>query len=68
MTLRADRMEVSLATMGKRLKVSVRKHFWLERYDGWACDSGKLSRDNKGRWWLSLTLTKEVNPPKFLEM
>ena len=64
MTLRPDRMAVSLATMGKRLKVSVQKHFWLERYDRWACDSGKLSQDNKGRWWLSLTLTKEVEFPK----
>ena len=64
MSLRPDRGEVTLATDGKRLKLSVKKHKRLAYYDGWSCDSGKLSRDHKGRWWLSLTLTKEEQEAK----
>lgn len=63
MTVRFDRQEVSLATMGKRLSVPVLKHRRIAHYDAWATDAGKLSRDAKGRWWLSLTFTKEVETP-----
>lgn len=64
MTLRRDRAEVSLATTGKRVTLPLRKHHWIAQYDEWSCDSGKLTCDSKGRWWLHLTFTKDVTDPK----
>lgn len=63
MKVRNDRQEVSLATMDKRICLPVLKHKRIAHYDTWTTDSGKLPRDAKGRWWLSLTFTKEVETP-----
>ncbi len=64
MAVRPDRGSVTIATDGKRIALAVKKHRRIERYDRWHTDSGKLSRDENGRWWLSLTFSKEVEEPK----
>jgi len=63
MALRPDRRTVSLTTLGKRIEVLVRKHQRLEHYASWQTDSGKVSCGKDGRFWLSLTFTREAAVP-----
>ena len=64
MNLRLDRSSVSLTTLGKRIEVKVRKHQRLRHYATWTVDSGKVSFHKDGRFWLSLTFTREVLVPE----
>jgi len=63
MSLRPDRRSVTLSTMSARIEVPVRKHQRLKHYADWTTDSGKVTFTKDGRFWLSLTFTKDVPEP-----
>ena len=60
MSLRSDRRSVTFTTLDGRIEVRVRKHQRLAHYATWTADSGKITCGKDGRFWLSLTFTREV--------
>ncbi len=60
MSLRPDRHSVTFTTLAGRIEVPVRKHQQLAHYADWATDSGKVTCAKDGRFWLSLTFTREA--------
>lgn len=60
-----DRNEISLLTLQGRLKISftIAKHY--QQYKTWKRCSADLIQDRKGRWWLHVVMSKDIQeiPP-----
>lgn len=60
MALRPGRRSVTLATLGKRVDVPLRRHKQLARYADWHTDTGRVRQRSDGAWEILLTFTKDV--------
>ena len=63
MKIRPDRKGITFSTMGRRIEVGILGHKHLYAYRDWQANSGRVSQDIQGHWWLALTFIKEVPDP-----
>lgn len=55
-----ERREASLLTVSGRVRVPFSLPAYYTEYATWDTASGNLMRDRKGRWWLHVVVTQEI--------
>ena len=63
MRLRPDRKSVSLSTLTGRIEVGLHNHRRQRHYADWQTTAGHVTQSSDGRWWLSLSMHKDVADP-----